>query len=160
MYVDLMRPASKSSPEDSRSWTLESGLGSGSLYLSSVLLQVNVTSLTTHVFSFPFVACMLHSGTSQTQRLQRPLANVFDPSIYWQGVCKHLVDNAPSVGIVRCSKNAVDAREKNIQQRAKSLSLAGALAANRFLVDWSQQQHTTQTQFRINTAWTIYCEHG
>ena len=30
----------------------------------------------------------------------------------WQGVCKHLVDNAPSVGIVRCSKNPVDAREK------------------------------------------------
>ena len=52
----------------------------------------------------------------------------FDPSIYWQGVCKHLVDNAPSVGIVRCSKNPVDAREKNIQQRAKSLSLAGASA--------------------------------
>ena len=38
-----------------------------------------------------------------------------------------MVDNAPSVGIVRCSKNPVDAREKNIQQRAKSLSLAGAL---------------------------------
>ena len=37
-----------------------------------------------------------------------------------------MVDNAPSVGIVRCSKNPVDAREKNIQQRAKSLSLAGA----------------------------------
>ena len=37
-----------------------------------------------------------------------------------------LVDNAPSVGIVRCSKNLVDSREKNIQQRAKSLSLAGA----------------------------------
>ena len=50
-------------------------------------------------------------GTSQTQRLQRPLANVFDPSINWQGVCKHLVDNAPSVGIMRCSKNLVDARE-------------------------------------------------
>ena len=67
MYVDLMRPASKSSPEDSRSWTLESGLGSGSLYLSSVLLQVNVTSLTTHVFSFPFVACMLHSVLTESQ---------------------------------------------------------------------------------------------
>ena len=51
---------------------------------------------------------------------------VFDPSIYWQGVCKHLVDDAPSVDIVRCSKNPLDAREKNIQQRAKSLSLAGA----------------------------------
>ena len=38
----------------------------------------------------------------------------------------YLVDNAPSVGIVRCSKNLVDAREKNIRQRAKSLSLAGA----------------------------------
>ena len=40
-----------------------------------------------------------------------------------------MVDNAPSVGIVRCSKNLVDAREKNIQQRAKSLSLAGAAAS-------------------------------
>ena len=40
-----------------------------------------------------------------------------------------MVDNAPSVGIVRCSKNPLDAREKNIQQRAKSLSLAGAVAA-------------------------------
>ena len=38
-----------------------------------------------------------------------------------------MVDNAPSVGIVRCSKNPVDAREKNIQQRAKSISLAGAV---------------------------------
>ena len=28
---------------------------------------------------------------------------------------------------MRCSKNLIDAREKNIQQRAKSLSLAGAL---------------------------------
>ena len=37
-----------------------------------------------------------------------------------------MVDNAPSVGIVRCSKNPVDARDKNIQQRAKSLSLTGA----------------------------------
>ena len=37
-----------------------------------------------------------------------------------------MFDNAPSVGIVRCSKHPVDAREKNIQQRAKSLSLAGA----------------------------------
>ena len=36
----------------------------------------------------------------------------FYPSIFWQGVCKHLVNNAPSVGIVRCSKNPVDAREK------------------------------------------------
>ena len=34
---------------------------------------------------------------------KRHLAIFFDPSIYWQGVCKHLVDNAPSVGIVRCS---------------------------------------------------------
>ena len=40
-----------------------------------------------------------------------------------------MVYNAPSVGIVRCSKNPVDARKKNIQQRAKSLSLAGALKA-------------------------------
>ena len=45
----------------------------------------------------------------------------------WQGLGKHLVDNAPSVGILSCSKNQVDARDKNIQQRAKSLSLAGAL---------------------------------
>ena len=37
-----------------------------------------------------------------------------------------MVDNAPSLGIVRYSKNPVDARGKNIQQRAKSLSLAGA----------------------------------
>ena len=37
----------------------------------------------------------------------RHLAIVFDPSIYrqLQGVYKRLVDNAPSVGIVRCSKN-------------------------------------------------------
>ena len=66
------------------------------------------------------------SGASQMQRLQRPLATVFDPSIYWQGLGKHLVDNAPSVGIVRRVKNPVDAREKNIQQRVKSLSLASA----------------------------------
>ena len=52
------------------------------------------------------------SGASQMQRLQRPLATVFDPSIYWQGLGKHLADNAPSVGIVRCFKNPVDAREK------------------------------------------------
>ena len=56
-------------------------------------------------------------------------ADVFDPSINWQGVCKHLVVNVPYVGIVRCSKNPVDAREKNIQQRAKSLSLAAASGA-------------------------------
>ena len=66
------------------------------------------------------------SGAGQ---IKRKIAIVFDPSIYWQGVCKHLVVNAPSVGIVRCSKNPVDAREKNNQQRAKSLSLAGALDA-------------------------------
>ena len=35
----------------------------------------------------------------------------FDPSIYWQGLGKHLVDNATSVGILRCSKNPVDARD-------------------------------------------------
>ena len=70
---------------------------------------------------------MCSLGASQTKGFRPLLLNVFDPSIYWQGVCKHLVDNAPSVGIVRCSKNQVDAREKNIQQRAKSLSLAGAL---------------------------------
>ena len=37
-----------------------------------------------------------------------------------------MVDNAPSVGILRCYKNPVDPRDKNIQQRAESLSLAGA----------------------------------
>ena len=42
-----------------------------------------------------------------------------------------MVDNAPSVGIVRFSKNPVVAREKNIQQRAKSLSLAGALTIDK-----------------------------
>ena len=42
-----------------------------------------------------------------------------------------MVDNVPSVGIVRCSKNLVDAREKNIQQRAKFFSLAGAWVARR-----------------------------
>ena len=46
--------------------------------------------------------------------------------IHWQGLGKHLVDNAPSVGILRFSKNPVDARDKNFQQRAESLSLAGA----------------------------------
>ena len=39
---------------------------------------------------------------------------------------KHCVDNAPSVGVLRCSKNAVDARECFFQQRAKSLNLDGA----------------------------------
>ena len=28
---------------------------------------------------------------------------MFDPSIYWQGLVKHSVDNAPSVGVLRCS---------------------------------------------------------
>ena len=46
--------------------------------------------------------------------------------IHWQGLGKHLVDNAPSVGILRFSKNPVDARECFFQQRAKSLNLAGA----------------------------------
>ena len=46
-----------------------------------------------------------------------------------------MVDNAPSVGIVRCSKNPLDAREKNNQQRAKSLSLAGALVRERNILD-------------------------
>ena len=40
-----------------------------------------------------------------------------------------MVDNAPSVGILSCSKNPVGARDKNIQQGAKSLSLAGAETA-------------------------------
>ena len=44
----------------------------------------------------------------------------------WPRLNKHLFDNAPSVGILRCSKNLVDARDKNIQQRAESLSLDGA----------------------------------
>ena len=43
-----------------------------------------------------------------------------------QGFNNHLVDNAPSVGVLRCSKKPVYARDKIIQQRAKSLSLAGA----------------------------------
>ena len=41
-----------------------------------------------------------------------------------------MVDNAPSVAVLRCSKNPVDARDKNIQQRAESFSLAGALSLN------------------------------
>ena len=45
------------------------------------------------------------------------------------GLGKHFVDNAPSVGVLRCSKNPVDARECFFQQRAKSLSLAGASVA-------------------------------
>ena len=50
-----------------------------------------------------------------------------------------MVDNAPSVGILRCSKNLVDARDKNIQQRAESLSLAGALEGNnwKLRLDWT-----------------------
>ena len=44
------------------------------------------------------------------------------------GICQHVVYNVPSVGILRCSKNPVDARESVFQQRAKSLSLAGASA--------------------------------
>ena len=71
----------------------------------------------------------LTSGSGQTKRHQRHLATFFDPSIYWQGVCKHLVDNAPSVGILICSKNPVDARECFFQQRAKYLNLAGALSS-------------------------------
>ena len=39
---------------------------------------------------------------------------------------KHCVNNAPSVGVLRCSKNPVDARQCFFQQRAKSLNLAGA----------------------------------
>ena len=31
--------------------------------------------------------------------------------IYWHGLDKHLVDTAPSVVILRCSKNPVDARD-------------------------------------------------
>ena len=50
----------------------------------------------------------------------------FDPSIYWQGLGKDLVDNAPSVGILRCAKNSVDARDKKNRQRTESLSVAGA----------------------------------
>ena len=42
------------------------------------------------------------------------------------GLGKHFVDNAPSVGVLRCSKNPVDARECFSQQRAKSLNLAAA----------------------------------
>ena len=37
-----------------------------------------------------------------------------------------MVDSAPSVGILRCSKNQLDVRDIKIQQKAESLSLAGA----------------------------------
>ena len=47
----------------------------------------------------------------QSLRLQGPLANFVDPSIYWQGLGKHFVDNAPSVGVLRCFKNPIDARD-------------------------------------------------
>ena len=50
------------------------------------------------------------------------------PALYWQGLGKHLVDNAPSVVILINPKNPVDARDKKYRQRAGSLSLAGALA--------------------------------
>ena len=49
------------------------------------------------------------SGSGQTKQHQRHLATFFDPSIYWLGLGKHLVDNAPSVDILRYSKNPVDA---------------------------------------------------
>ena len=54
-----------------------------------------------------------------------PPIDIFYPSIYWQGLGKHVVDT-PSVGILRCSKNLVDARDKKYRQRAESLSLASA----------------------------------
>ena len=47
------------------------------------------------------------------------------------GLGKPCVDNAPSVGFLRCSKNPVDARECFFQQRAKYLNLAGALTYER-----------------------------
>ena len=56
-----------------------------------------------------------------------------------------MVDNAPSVGIVRCSKNPVDARDKNVQQRAKSLSLAGALE-NKVKDSMRDASHATPLQ--------------
>ena len=37
-----------------------------------------------------------------------------------------LANIVPSVGVLRCSKNRVDARKCFFQQRAKSLNLAGA----------------------------------
>ena len=40
-----------------------------------------------------------------------------------------MVDNAPSVGILRFSKNPVGARDKKFQQRVESFSLAGTLGA-------------------------------
>ena len=55
-----------------------------------------------------------------------PPSDIFLPEHLPQGLGKHLVDNAPSVGILSCSKNPIDARDKNIQQRAESLSLAGS----------------------------------
>ena len=47
-----------------------------------------------------------------------------------------MVDNALSVGILSCSKNPADARDKNIQQRAKSLSLARASYSHSKLLFW------------------------
>ena len=67
-----------------------------------------------------------HWGASQTKWHQRYLATFFDPSIYWQGLGKHLDANALSIGILRRSKNPVDAGDKKYRQRAESLSLAGA----------------------------------
>ena len=102
-----------------------------------------VTPLTSISFNMPCRASsshnlappLLHSTTpplpplplsGQIKAKKRHLAIFFYPSIKWQGLGKHLVDNAPSVGILSCSKNPADARDKNIQQRAKSLSLARA----------------------------------
>ena len=55
-----------------------------------------------------------------------PLANFFDPSIYWQGLGKHLVDHEPSVGIFEMLYNPVDARDKKLRQRANFDCLASA----------------------------------
>ena len=65
------------------------------------------------------MACVASAlGAGQTKGLQRPLATFFYPSVYWQGLGKHLVDNAASVSILRCSKNRVYSRDKKFRQGA------------------------------------------
>ena len=54
-------------------------------------------------------------------------SDFFYPSIYWLGLGKLFVDNAPAVGILRCSKNPVDAKFKQFRQRANFDCLASAL---------------------------------
>ena len=67
------------------------------------------------------------------------------------GLGKHWVDNAPSVGILRCSKNQVDARECFFQQRAKSRNLAGACgeASLSFLIYLHESSKSGPNTYRI-----------